>query len=274
MIFSIPYKLRNEIFPPLTSQEQIQEFIERGFEEYIPNISIDCTIFGYHERQLKVLLLSWKALNGWSLPGGRVKRAEALQTAAERILLERTGLSRIFLNQFYIFGDSPFRQKRPEFAELLKSQNFKIENDNWLLDRTLSVGYYALVEYSLVNPAADEFTQECKWFDTGKVPGLLFDHNEMIERALSTLRRDLSHKPVGYNLLPEKFSLPEIHELYETILGKKLDRRNFSKKLMAPGILRKLKETKNIGPHRSPFLYRFDKRNYEKALKHGLVLSF
>jgi hypothetical protein len=88
------------------------------------------------------------------------------------------------------------------------------------------------------------------------------------------LQQEIYHQPIGYNLLPQKFTLPEIHDLYETILDKKLDRRNFPKKLITLGIIKKLKERRNIGPHRSPFLYRFDKRNYEKALREGLALSF
>ncbi|MEJ0103986.1 MAG: NUDIX domain-containing protein [Bacteroidota bacterium] len=257
----------------MKSQKELKEFIQVGHRTHIPNISIDCTIFGYHERKLKVLLLNWKTLEGWSLPGGRVLRSEALQQSATRILFERTGLNEIFLNQFHTFGDSAFRLKRFEYTQALSKFNIDFGEDNWLLDRTLSIGFYALVEYSLVNPQPDIFTEECRWWDVHEVPDLLFDHNEMIEKAFRTLQQEIYYQPVGYNLLPGKFTLPEIHDLYETILEKKLDRRNFPKKLISSGIIKKLKEQKNIGPHRSPFLYKFDKRNYEKALKEGLSLS-
>jgi 8-oxo-dGTP diphosphatase len=96
----------------------------------------------------------------------------------------------------------------------------------------------------------------------------------MIDTALNSLRLQIYHQPIGYNLLPEKFTLPEIHMLYETILDKTLDRRNFPKKLLSLGIIKKLKEQRNIGPHRSPFLYKFDKRKYDDALKTGMVIAF
>jgi len=255
-------------------KKEFELFIQHGYKDYLPNISIDCAIFGYHERKLKILLLNWKPIEGWSLPGGRVKRSESLQDSAARILLERTGLQEIFLKQFHTFGDSVFRQNRFEYTQALSKFNIDFGEDNWLLDRTLSIGFYALVDYSLVNPQPDFFTEECRWWDIHEVPELLFDHNEMIEIALKTLRHQMYYEPIGYNLLPGKFTLPEIHDLYETILGKTLDRRNFPKKLISTGIIKKLKEQRNIGAHRAPFLYKFDKRNYDKALKEGLSLSF
>jgi ADP-ribose pyrophosphatase YjhB (NUDIX family) len=258
----------------LNSARELSNFIRNGHKDYLGNLSIDCAILGYHERKLKILLLNWKSLEGWSLPGGRVLRTEALQDSATRILRERTGLENIFLRQFHLFGDSPFRKEKLKYERAISKFNIELKPGNWLFDRTLSVGYYALVEYSLVSPKPDFLTEECRWWDIHEVPTLLFDHNEMIEKALQTLQQEIYHQPIGYNLLPQKFTLPEIHDLYETILDKKLDRRNFPKKLITLGIIKKLKERRNIGPHRSPFLYRFDKRNYEKALREGLALSF
>ena len=150
----------------------------------------------------------------------------------------------------------------------------KLSKDNWMLGRFVSIGYYAIVEYSKVSPTPDAFSEDCTWCDIHEVPQLLFDHNEMIDTALNGLRLQIYHQPIGYNLLPEKFTLPEIHMLYETILDKTLDRRNFPKKLLSLGIIKKLKEQRNIGPHRSPFLYKFDKRKYDDALKTGMVIAF
>ena len=106
------------------------------------------------------------------------------------------------------------------------------------------------------------------------IPFLLFDQNEVVEKALATLRQQLYHQPIGYNLLAEKFTLPEIHTLYETILSKSLDERNFAKKLVALGLIRKLDERRSIGPHRSPYLYQFEKETYEEALKQGIVHTY
>jgi ADP-ribose pyrophosphatase YjhB (NUDIX family) len=259
----------------MTTQKEILDFFKNGHREYLPHLSIDCVLFGYHERQLKVLLLKWKQSNNWSLPGGFIKLKEPLEMAARRILQERTGLKEIFWQQFQTFGD-PRRADRSkrDIHHLSSIIGMPVTPDHWLLKRTVSIGYYAVTEYSKVTPQPDFFSDECAWWDVNAVPHLVFDHNKIIADALLALRQQLYHHPIGYNLLPEKFTLPEIHDLYETLLEKKLDRRNFPKKLLSLGIIKKLKEQKKIGPHRSPYLYRFDKRQYDKALREGIVLAF
>lgn len=259
----------------MISEKETIEFIERGDRHFLEHLSIDCVLFGYHERQLKVLLLKWKAGGKFCLPGGFIRKEEGLAQAAKRILNERTGLSEIFLQQFHVFGH-PKRSERnkQDLSNLSAVTKVKIKPGNWLLKRTVSIGYYSVTEYSKVNPKPDYFSEECRWCDLDKIPRLIFDHNEIITEALKALRMQIYHQPIGYNLLPEKFTFPEIHDLYETILGKKLDRRNFSKKLVSLGLVKRLDEQKSIGAHRSPFLYRFDKRRYDKALKEGIVLAF
>ena len=259
----------------MISKKEISNFIEKSHKEYLHHLSIDCVIFGYHEHQLKVLMLKWKDSDNWSLPGGFIKLDETLRKAAERILKERTGLDEIFLRQFHTFGD-PHRSDRTgkDILHLSAITNTYIPKDHWLLKRTVTIGYYALTEYSKVNPQPDYFSHECSWHDINAIPPLIFDHNEIVAEALKALRMQIYHQPIGYNLLAEKFTLPEIHDLYETILGKKLDRRNFAKKLISLGIIKKLNERKSIGAHRSPFLYKFDKRKYDKALNEGIVLAF
>ncbi len=257
----------------MDSLEEIDDFVQNGHQEYLPHISLDSVIFGYHDQHLKILLLKWKGMNGWGLPGGFVRRREPLSQAANRILEERTGLDRVFLQQFHIFGDSPYRlqeQKPQEFTE----KYGHVVADSWLFERTLSIGYFALVDYSKVNVKTDFFTDDYQWWDVLEIPPLLFDHNEVVEKALVTLRLQIYHQPIGYNLLPDKFTLPEIHSLYETILGKDLDIRNFAKKLVSLGILKKLDERRSIGPHRSPYLYQFQKEVYEQALEQGIVHTY
>ncbi|HVZ57611.1 MAG TPA: NUDIX domain-containing protein [Chitinophagaceae bacterium] len=253
----------------------LQEFIRLGHKQFLPHLSIDCVLFGYHERQLRVLLLKWKQSSTWSLPGGFIRLEEPLEEAVQRILLERTGLRDMFWKQFGTFGDpARSRRNRRDIAHLESLSGLRIPGDHWLLRRTVSIGYYAVTEYSRVQPQPDAFSDECRWWDVDKLPRLAFDHNEIISGALQALRTELYHHPIGYNLLPRKFTLPEIHDLYETILGKRLDRRNFPKKLLSLGLIRKLREQRRIGPHRSPYLYRFDKRQYDKALREGVVLAF
>jgi len=259
----------------MSRESDIEDFINNGHKQFLHHLSIDCVIFGYHEQQLKVLLLKWKQSHEWSLPGGFIKLDETLDEAAARILRERTGLSELFLQQYHTFGH-PQRSLRSDahIAHLSSVFNSPVKKDNWLLQRTVSIGYYSVTEYSLVNPQPDYFSDECTWFDINAVPHLVFDHNLIITEALKALRMQIYHQPIGYKLLAEKFTLPEIHDLYETILGKQLDRRNFAKKLISTGVIKKLNEQKKIGAHRSPFLYKFDKRKYDKALKEGIALAF
>ncbi len=261
-------------FHGMNTRAEIIDFVRNGYKYYVPHVSIDCAIFGYHERQLKILLINIKSVRGLCLPGGYIKRTETLTEAATRIVEERTGISDLFLQQFKTFGD-PGRAKIGRLNEKKLSAVIGVEigKNNWLFDQTISIGFYAIMDFSKVNPRPDFMSDFCRWYDIHEVPGLLFDHNEMIAAALHMMRLQLYHYPIGLNLLPEKFTLMEIHALYETLLGKKLDPRNFSKKLIFLGLIRKLNEKRNIGPHRSPFLYKFDKPRYNKALKEGIVLD-
>jgi len=259
----------------MSNKLELKDFIENGTKWFLPNLSVDCAIFGFHKNQLKVLLNKWKKSEGWCLPGGYVLRDESVDNSAKRILKERTGLSKIFLKQFYTFGD-PARAKNPgmEIEQLSETFNINIGDDNWMFDRMVSVGYFALVEYSKVKPKPDELSEKCEWFDITDIPHLFFDHNQIVDHALKELRLQTFHHPIGFNLLAEKFTLPELLGLYETILGRKLDRRNFQKKILSFNILKKLDERRNIGPHRAPTLYSFDKQKYNEALKEGLSIIF
>jgi 8-oxo-dGTP diphosphatase len=258
----------------MNTEEEVIDFVQNGHQNYLPHVSIDPVIFGYHQQQLKILLLKWKGLDGWGLPGGFIKRREPLSQAAYRILQEKTSLRDLFLQQFHVFGDSPYRIQGRSAREYKEKFNLEVDDHNWLLERTLSIGYFALVDYSKVTVQTDFFTEDYQWWDVREIPPLLFDQNEVVEKALLTLRLQIYHQPIGYNLLPEKFTLPEIHTLYETILGKELDQRNFSKKLIALGLIRKLNERRSIGAHRSPFLYQFEKETYEHALQEGIVHTY
>ena len=155
-----------------------------------------------------------------------------------------------------------------------ETHNQNVDGTGWLFERTLSISYFALVDYSLVSVRTDIFTEDYQWCDINAIPALLFDQNEVVEKALMTLQQQIYHQPIGFNLLPKKFTLPEIHTLYETILGKELDQRNFAKKLVSLGIIKKLDERRSIGAHRSPYLYQFERETYEDALKQGIVHTY
>lgn len=243
--------------------KKLKDFLLTGDKSFLPHISIDCVIFGFHENRLKVLLLKWKERGQWSLPGGFIQHNESIDSSAKRTLKERTGLSNIYLRQFYTFGE-PKRDRNKPF---IKRQQVK---KTWLDNRFITVGYYALVEYSKVSPQPDWLSESCGWYDVGNAPKLIYDHNDIVDKALEVLRSSLNDVPVGYNLLPAKFTMPELQNLYETILDVKLDRRNFQKKMLSFGLLERLNERKTGGAHKSPYLYRFDKKKYDRAMKQGL----
>jgi 8-oxo-dGTP diphosphatase len=232
--------------------------------ELIPQLTLDCVIFGFHDNALKILLLKWKGTDLWSLPGGVIRQYESLDEAAIRVLKERTGIDKIFLRQFHTFG----KVQRYDKTSIQEQLAHVIDPKLWY-KRAISIGYYALVDYEEVFPNPDQLSDECTWWDLGEIPKLLFDHEEILEKALRSLRLELSFQPIGLNLLPEKFTMPDMMRMYEAILGKKIDPRNFQKKILNSGIVVKLKEVKRGVAHKSPFLYKFDRKRYEEVLKEG-----
>ena len=204
----------------------------------------------------------------WALPGGFVQSDESMETAASRALEERTGLSDIFLKQFRVFSDPNRSKRNPALRDLQQSEGD--ENLSWFDQRFISVGFYALVEFTKVNPQPDAFSDKCEWKSLGEIGILMMDHNLILEKALKTLRSQLSYQPIGYNLLPSQFTMPELQKLYETILDKKLDRRNFQRKILSYKILDKLGERKEGQANKAPFLYEFNQENYQTALNNGL----
>ena len=235
---------------------------KKAYEIYVPHISVDTVIFGFNGDQLKVLLLKMKFNQQCFLPGGYMKKEENLESAAIRILRERTQLDKIFLQEFAVF------------SELNRSEEtFKdFPDDLWHKKRFISVGYYALVNHKDVSPIGDELSESCDWIilDELESQNITMDHKQIIEKALNTLREQISYKPIGLNLLPEKFTLSELQKLYEAILGRTLNRGNFYRKIKNIGILKKLDEKRKGGAHKAPDLYTFDQENYFKILENGI----
>lgn len=237
------------------------------FKEYLNHISLDCVIFGFHEAQLKVLLLQMKYTKEWALPGGFVKKNESMEVATNRVLKERTGLDNIFLKQFHVFSNPERSDRNPAVKDLEK---LGAGNSlDWFSQRFISVGFYALVDFIKAKPNHDFFSDDCVWKSLDEIDHLMMDHQKILDKALETVRLHLNYQPIGYNLLPEKFTMPELQKLYETILGRTLDRRNFQRKILSYKILNKLEERKTGGAYKAPFLYEFNIENYNKALKEG-----
>ncbi|OXG03089.1 hypothetical protein BC749_1011125 [Flavobacterium araucananum] len=238
-------------------------------ENYQPGLSIDCVIFGFHDNQLKVLLIKAPYEDKWSLPGGFVPIDQDIDTAAVTVLNLRTGMEGIFLRQFATFGRVKRNDNHFEKA-VLAHFNILEEDGKWFTQRFVTIGYYALVDFLKAIPHKENSTEIIEWIDHKEVPDLILDHKEILDKALNTLRIELNLMPIGYNLLPEKFTIPELQKLYETILDRKLDRRNFLRKITNIGILTKLDEKKSNVAHKAPNLYTFDKDKYEEVLKNGL----
>jgi len=220
----------------------------------IASITTDCVILGFHEKNLKVLLIKRSfdpEKDKWSLPGGFMEKEESLESCAQRILQKLTGVSDVYLEQFHIFS----------------------RTDRHPLDRVITVGFYALVNPEKYPLHPSWFASEAYWCETDRIPVLAFDHQEIHEAALNKLKINIRIKPVGFELLPEKFTLKEIQDLYEAILSKKLDRRNFRKKIKTLGILIELNEFKK-GAHKDAMLYKFDSVAYERLATDGIALLF
>lgn len=256
-------RIRNTQEVQLKAMELKKILLEKSqeaWENYLPSISIDCVVFGFHDATLKVLVLKLKEKTLWGLPGGFINKRENLDEAAGRILENRTGAENIYLNQFKTFGD------------LDRSEGFFEEYPDtlWNKQRFVSVGFYALVDYSQVHLIIDNISDACEWRSIEELPEFMMDHRVIFDSALRTLRKQLNDKPIGYNLLPEKFTMPELQKLYEIILNKKLNRGNFYRKMLRYDILVRLDESRRGGAHKAPSLYRFDLDKYDKALKEGL----
>ncbi|MEN9701993.1 MAG: hypothetical protein RIR55_1335 [Bacteroidota bacterium] len=270
----------SQIFLPLTTMAKkgqlpanFKALLEKGDQIYQPGISVDCTIFGFHENVLKVLLLQVKQSNKWALPGGFIFKDETIDKAAYRVLQERTGVENIFLQQFNAFGD-PHRSDPTIHQNRYLEYGIKIPKGNWLLQRFITIGFYALIDFTEVDLEDAKRTEGAEWIDINKLSDLMMDHEAIVLKALESLRTQLAYLPIGRNLLPKKFTMPELQKLYETILDQKLDRRNFQRKMIGFGILNKLSETRKGGAHKAPFLYTFNDKKYQKALKEGLYGSW
>lgn len=224
-------------------------------KEVIKNLSIDCAIFGFEKSKLEILLVkrARKPNKGkWALPGGFIKKNELIDEAGKRILAETTGLNNgIYLEEFGVFdGIDRF--------------------PNW---RVFTVAHYALISPEHYSLTSGIDTVEVKWFQINQLPQLPFDHKHIIESALLKLRTRVRYKPIGFELLPEKFTLPMLQSLYEVILGKKLDKRNFRKKIMKMNLLKKLKEKDKNNTRRAAYLYKFDKSTYNKLKEKGFIFE-
>ncbi len=252
---------------------KLQERINFDVSQYMAGLSVDNVIFGFHDNQLKVLLLECLNKKDWMLPGGFVHKEESLEEAAATVLLNRTGLKNVYLQQFHAFGD-PRRSGKAVVKGFVKSMKLDYEENEWFLRRFITIGFYALVEFEKVVPVPDQLSASCDWRDINDLPPMIFDHRDIIMNALTAMRHHLNYQPIGYNLLPKEFTMKNLQSIYETILNRKLDRSNFNRKMLAAGILDKKEKLFAGGAHKAPYLYSFNKKNYFRVLKEGFNNEF
>lgn len=238
-----------------------------------PHISVDCVIFGFSTSQLKVLLIQrdYSDKNGapaqdLKLPGDFITTREDLDLAAARTLNELTGLQNIFLKPFALFG-------KPDRIYKEEDLNWFKETTGNNIQRVVTSAYFALIsisesdrDYALKNKAS--------WIDVNQVPELAFDHQDIIKTGLHHLQDALRNEPIGFELLPEKFTIRKLQTLYEVILNCKLDNRNFRKKILKTKYLAQLDEKQAGVAHKPAYYYRFDKNKYDKHRKESLGFNF
>lgn len=240
------------------NKEQNQS-IDTDWKQFMPGISIDCVIFGYHDKELKVLILEYKKTGLFALPGGFIKKDETLDDAAKRVLNERTGLNDIYLNQFHTFGNLK-RSDHIPMKTALENNGVSFDENHFLLQRFISVSYYALVDFRMAEPVADPLSDSCEWIDIDELPPLILDHDDIYQKAHEHLKKNINREAVGLNLLSRTFTMAELQGLHESILGEELNRTSFHRKIMLSGQLKRIGKKKTGKAHRSPYLYKFIQR--------------
>lgn len=213
-------------------------------------LAVDCVVFGVAARRLELLLIErgLEPFKGsWALPGGFVRLDETLDEAAARELVEEAGVRVSYLEQLYTFG--------------------AVDRDP--RERVVSVAYYALVDVSAHAPRAETDARRAAWFPVDAVPNLAFDHARIVEVARERLRAKVRYRPIGFGLLPDRFTLTQLQSVYEAILGRPLDKRNFRKKVLSFGFIEPTQKKEANVAHRAAELYRFNRAGYDRWAESG-----
>ena len=233
-----------------------QEFIEEGEKKYLPNLSVDMVIIGYHEAKLKCLLL--QIGDKWLLPGGYVLRTESVEDATVRILRERTGLKHPHFKFLSVFGGED-RKFTEEWKQFFEENHLPFKENTWLNDRFVTLAHYSLVDFEKTKPIIGNLDDAFAWFSINELPKMWMDHKEIVLTAKKRLKEDIQHEQLTYNLLPKEFTMPQLHGLHQTILEENLDRSRFQKKMIASGAFERLPKLKKETPGRNPYQYRVKK---------------
>lgn len=224
------------------------------YNKYTPYlVAVDCIIFGFIDSELKLLVIkrNFEPCKGfWSLMGGFVGPSESMDEAANRVLFELTGLKDLYMTQLYTHGD--------------------LNRDPGA--RVISTSYYSLIKIQDIDPDHKMISNAC-WCPINELPELIFDHGKMVEMALASLRDEAHRKPLGFELLPPKFTIPQLQSLYEAIYQQKFDKRNFRKSILKMNLLDQLDEKDKENSKKGAFLYRFNEEKYQELLRKGFFFN-
>jgi 8-oxo-dGTP diphosphatase len=223
-------------------------------DDIIEAVSIDCLIFGFRHGELDILLIKHAegiSKGRWALPGGWIRRDESIDDAATRLLTSLTGVSNIFLEQLGAFG----------------------EVDRYPGKRVITIAYYALINADNYSLSPGFTASDAQWLKIHEIPRLPYDHNKILKAGFQYLQHKVRHEPIGFNLLPKKFTLHDIQKLYEAILETELDKPNFRRKLLNMNLLVPCEEKQRDVSHRAASLYRFDKKIYKQLKESGFTFE-
>jgi len=232
-----------------------EEANNKSSSELIEDLSIDCVIFGFQKSRLKILLVKHAGgiiKDRWALPGGFVAYNEDVDKAANRLLHDLTGVENLYLEQLKAFGNV----------------------DRYPTKRVITIAYFALTRPEAYELLAGFTASDAQWFDMDSIPTLPYDHKEILQFGLNRLKRKVKYEPIGFNLLPKKFTLFQLQELYEAILEIKVDKPNFRRKIMKMGLLLQCDEKQKGVSHRAASMYRFDQVIYKQLREDGFNFEF
>ena len=253
--------------------DKIRKYFKSLDREVIPQLSINCVIFGFHKKKLHVIVnrIPIGETTLVVLPGGYIGQKEDLTDAVERIVRESTGLQKILFKQFAVFGAASrsFGEELSAIADLFSDEDKQAMK--WLSNRFLTICYLALVDFDKIELNPTQFMETAEWLPVDKRKILAMDHGEILKNAMDSLLKELPYSPVASNLLPSKFTLPELHALVEAILGREIDRPNFRRKILGSEMLVKVGQDTS-GKRRPADLYTFrhgKKTNLNDEYKFG-----
>lgn len=242
----------NEIKNNGELQEYGGPYYQISYDKFFQfGVSVDCVVFGYHQEKLKVLVIKrgMEPFKGdWALPGDLVYPNENTDVAAQRVLYELTGIKGLFMEQTQVYG----------------------RVDRHPTGRVITIGYYSLIDISKHDPHASAWAEGVYWVDVDAIHDLAFDHMEILRDGLEVLRERVRRRPVGFELLPKKFTLAQLQQLYEVLLNETYDKANFRKKILAMNLLKDLKESQKNVSHRPAKLFSFDMSRYVELKSKGM----